>query len=91
MKIIQITEQELESIFAKSIDKKFEEHKEKLSQNSEGEVILTRESTAALLGVNLSTLFNYTKKGKLKSYMIEGTGRVYYKKSEVLESLKLIA
>ena len=88
MKIIQITEQEFQAILSQTIDRKFEEHKEKLLQEPDGEVILTREATSALLGVNLSTLHNYTKKGKLKSYMIEGTGRVYYKKAEVLDSLK---
>tara|TARA_Y100000815_G_scaffold268569_1_gene289872 strand:+ start:122 stop:406 length:285 start_codon:yes stop_codon:yes gene_type:complete len=49
------------------------------------EVLLSREQVCDMLGINLSTLWGYTKKGKLKSY---GIGRrVYYKKDEVIESI----
>jgi len=42
---------------------------------------LTRKETCAILKINLSTLWSWTKKEKLKSY---GLGnRVYYKRSEV--------
>jgi predicted site-specific integrase-resolvase len=45
--------------------------------------ILTRNETAELLGINLSTLWSYTKAGKLTSY---GLGnKVFYKYSEILE------
>lgn len=47
--------------------------------------ILTREQTCQLLDITKSTLWKRTRAGKLKSY---GQGRrVYFKKSEVLESL----
>lgn len=47
--------------------------------------ILTRDEVCELLSINKSTLWKRTKSGKLKSY---GQGRrVYYKRSEVLESL----
>ena len=48
--------------------------------------LLTREQVCKLLSINKTTLWKHTKSGKLKSL---GLGnRVYYKKSEVLESVK---
>lgn len=48
--------------------------------------LLTRFQTCELLGITKSTLWKYTKRGKLKSY---GIGRrTYYKKDEVLEAVK---
>lgn len=45
------------------------------------EELLTRKKTCQILSINLSTLWVWTKKGRLKSY---GCGnRVYYKRSEV--------
>ena len=47
---------------------------------------LTRNEVKRLLSVDLSTVHNYTKKGKLKAY---GIGhRVYYKRHEVEQSIK---
>lgn len=52
------------------------------------EEILTREQTCALLDITKSTLWKRTRAGKIKSY---GQGRrVYFKKSEVLDSLNPI-
>lgn len=48
--------------------------------------LLTRKETADLLNVNLATLWRYTKSGKLTNYGIGG--RTYYKRSEVMESVK---
>lgn len=46
---------------------------------------MTRTEVKELLKIDLSTLHNWTKKGKLKSY---GIGhRVYYKRHEVEASL----
>lgn len=42
---------------------------------------LTRKETCKILKINLSTLWVWTKKGKLKSYGIGN--RVYYKRSEI--------
>lgn len=47
--------------------------------------LLTRKQVAKMLDVNLSTIHNWTKKGVLTSYGIEG--RVYYKRSEVEEAI----
>lgn len=42
---------------------------------------LTRQETADLLKIDLSTLHSWTKKGKLISYGIQG--RVYYKRADI--------
>jgi predicted DNA-binding transcriptional regulator AlpA len=48
--------------------------------------LLTRAQVCQLLSINKTTLWKHTKSGKLKSL---GLGnRVYYKKSQVLESIK---
>ncbi len=47
--------------------------------------LLTRKETAALLKINISSLYNWTKKGKLKSYGLQG--KIYYKRSEVESAL----
>lgn len=49
------------------------------------EELLSRKCTAKLLKINLSTLYLWTKKGRLKSYGI--SGKVYYKRSEVESAL----
>jgi len=46
---------------------------------------LTRNEVKELLKVDLSTVHNWTKKGKLKSYGIGN--RVYYKRHEVEKTL----
>lgn len=58
------------------------------SEQVEQKELLTRQETADLLNINVATLWRYTKNGKLKSYGIGN--RVYYKLSEVLESVKLL-
>ncbi|MCR9066092.1 MAG: helix-turn-helix domain-containing protein [Cytophagales bacterium] len=64
-----------------------------LSQKSNSEQrsieskLLTRKQAAELLQINLSTLFHYTRSGKLKAWGIGN--RVYYKLDEIMnEALK---
>ena len=47
---------------------------------------LTRNEVKDLLKVDLSTIHNWTKRGKLKAYGI--AGRVYYKRAEVEQAIK---
>ena len=49
--------------------------------------LLTREQTCEFLQIDSSTLWHYTKKGKVTAYGIGGSRR-YFKKAELLESLK---
>ena len=52
------------------------------------ETLLTREETFRFLKIDSTTLWYWTKDGKLKCYGIGN--RRYYKKSEVLECLTLL-
>lgn len=47
--------------------------------------LITREEACKLLSINKTSLWKHTKSGRLKSYGIGN--RVYYKKSELLESI----
>lgn len=59
-----------------------------LSSGKTNKIILTRKETATLLNISLPTLNTWTKNGILKKHGMEG--RVYYKKDEVLDSIKKI-
>ena len=84
VQFIQITPQE----FQESILKGFQEEISLLKaefQPKEPTEYLTRNEVAKLLKVDLSTVHNWTKKGKIKAY---GLGnRVYYKRHELNQSL----
>lgn len=47
--------------------------------------LMTRQDTAAFLKINITTLHNWTRNGKLNAYGIGG--RVYYKRKEIETSL----
>lgn len=47
--------------------------------------LLTRDEVAKLLKINISSVYNWTKQGTLKRHAIGG--RVYFKRSEIEESL----
>lgn len=47
--------------------------------------LLTRAEACILLKINMTTLWNWSKKGRIKSYGIGN--RVYYKRGELMESL----
>lgn len=49
------------------------------------EEYLTRQEASELLKINLSTLWAWTKKGRIQSYTL--CGKVYYKRSQIEEVL----
>ena len=65
--------------------KKQIEDLKKYLQPKEPTEYLTRNEVADLLKVNLSTIHNYTKQGKLLSYGIGS--RVYYKRQEIEDAI----
>lgn len=71
------------------IQERFEKSLQKITQYlqpKEPVEYLTREEVSQLLKINLSTLYHWTKSGKLISYGIGN--RVYYKRSEIEVALK---
>ena len=83
MNTIQITElttNELRSLLKESVKQEFNQLKEEILCKTPTQY-LTRKQVAKMLDINLTTLNNWTNKGVLISYGIQG--RVYYKRDEV--------
>ena len=74
-----ISEEQLMNFFSR-INAQFVEIHKKLTVKP-AEELLSREDVARILKCDLSTIHNWTKKGFLKSYGING--RVYYKMHEI--------
>jgi excisionase family DNA binding protein len=56
------------------------------TQSNDANKLLTREETAEMLSISLTTLWDYTRKDIIPAYRIGN--KVRYKKNEVLEALK---
>jgi hypothetical protein len=80
IQFIQITPDELENRIFDRVNAEFLNLKKEF-QPKEPTEFLTRNEVRNLLKINLSTVHNWTKRGKLKAYGI--AGRVYYKRIEV--------
>ena len=74
-----ISEEQLMNFFSRINAQFVEIHKKLIKKPSEE--LLSREDVARILKCDLSTVHNWTKKGFLKSYGING--RVYYKMHEI--------
>jgi hypothetical protein len=81
--LFNISEDQLLNLFSR-INARFVELTKKLEAKPKND-LLTREEVSKLLKCDLSTIHNWTKKGFLKSYGING--RVYYKLEEVENAL----
>ena len=78
---------DLEELIRKVVIEQLEAFRKNTSTENPDE-LLTREDACLLLKISLTSLWNWTKKGKLKAY---GMGnRVYYKRGELMESLTRI-
>lgn len=79
--------QQLKEIINTTVKKQLSDVFEALKREK-NETLLTREETYRLLKIDSTTLWYWTRDGKLKCYAIGN--RRYYKKSEVLECLTLL-
>lgn len=78
------TPEQLQDAILQGVRNQLEELKKEY-QPKEPEDYLSRAEVAKLLKVDISTIFNWSKAGKIKRY---GLGnRVYYKRSEIEESI----
>ena len=87
-KTIQIQEITVDELADKVADKLLNKIKHYLDDlhNNESDVYLTRQETADFLKINITTLWHWTNKGKIKSYGIGN--RRYYNKQEIIALLK---
>lgn len=79
-----LTPSDLEELIKKVVCEQLKAFKGNASSENPDE-LLTREDACLLLKISLTSLWNWTKKGKLKAYGIGN--RVYYKRGELIESL----
>lgn len=87
LQLIQISSEQLTELITEGVRSELQILKKELLHENANDDLLTREQTAKLLHINLSTLWSWTNKGKIKAYGISGSRR-YYKRSEILQELK---
>lgn len=75
----------LTELIKESVKSQFEEFKKSFSFSNPNE-LLTREETCQFLKIDSSTLWHWTKKGKVIAHGI--SNRRYYKKTELLNAIK---
>lgn len=80
VQLIQITPEQLQAAILDGVQNQINELKKSFEPKQPTEY-LTRNEVAKMLQIDLSTLHNWSKKGKLTAYGIGA--RVYYKRAEV--------
>lgn len=85
IQLIQITPDELREAIVSGVRTEVEKLKTDFQPLQPTEY-MTRNEVRDFLNVDLSTVHNLTKRGKLKAYGLGG--RVYYKRAEVEEAIK---
>jgi hypothetical protein len=81
MQLITMSAADLQGIVREAVKAEMVLFLKKFSSKKADCDILTRKETAILLRIDLSTLWEWTKAGKIKSHGIQR--RVYYKRSEI--------
>lgn len=87
IQLIQIRPEDLQKGIIEGVKSEIDKLKSEFQPKQPTE-FLTRQQVKELLVVDLSTIHNWTKRGKLKAYGL--AGRVYYKRSEVEQAIKPI-
>ncbi|HPJ79744.1 MAG TPA: helix-turn-helix domain-containing protein [Prolixibacteraceae bacterium] len=85
IQLIQITPDELREAIVSGVRAEVDKLKADFQPKQPTE-FMTRNEVRDLLNVDLSTVHNWTKRGKLKAYGLGG--RLYYKRAEVEEAIK---
>lgn len=85
IQLIQITPEQLQNEILKGVQSQLEDLKTHFIPKQPNEY-LSRAEVSKMLGVDLSTLYNWNKKKILSPLGI--AGRVYYLRSEIEASLK---
>jgi hypothetical protein len=76
---------ELENLISTSVKNQLENFKKELNTKAEPEDLMTREEVIKLLKIDPSTLYLWTRKGKIKVHKY--ANKCYYKRSELMQSL----
>lgn len=84
IQFVQVTPEQLQDAIIEGVNAQLNELKEHF-QPKKPNKYLTRQDVAEMLQIDLSSVWNWTKKGVLTSYQI--SGRVYYKLNEVEQAI----
>jgi hypothetical protein len=84
LQFIGIEPEQLQNAIIEGVKLQLDDFKKNFEPKTPTEY-LTRQETADLLKVDLSTIHNYTKRKILQSWGIQG--RVYFKRSEIEKSI----
>jgi hypothetical protein len=79
-----LTPRDLEELITRVVKEQLQEFVKNVPTENPYE-LLTRAEACTLLKINMTTLWNWSKKGRIKSYGIGN--RVYYKRGELMGSL----
>lgn len=82
--LYNLTPRDLEELITKVVKEQLQEFVKNVPIENPDE-LLTRGEACALLKINMTTLWNWSKKGRVISYGIGN--RVYYKRGELMGSL----
>jgi len=86
IQITQLTPEQFEERVRNAVKSQFEFLKKEFKTEQPKEEYLTRKEVSDMFKIELSTLHNWCKKGKLKPYGIGN--RVYFLRSDIEKALK---
>ncbi|MFH4964764.1 helix-turn-helix domain-containing protein [Gaetbulibacter sp. M235] len=89
LQFIQTTPEQLSELIQMGVKKELQALKKELLHENANDEILTRDEVCKILSIDPSTLWHWQNKNKIKAYGISGSRR-YYKRSEIMEALKLL-
>ena len=81
-----LTPEQLVELINEGVKNQLKDLQKELTTKEANDELLTRKETCKFLQIDSSTLWAWTNKGKVKAYGI--ANRRYYKRSELIESLK---
>ena len=84
IQFIQVTPEQLQEQFLKGVKFEIDALKSEFQPKQPTEY-LTRNQVKEMFDVDLSTVHNWTKRGKLKAYGIGN--RIYYKRTEIDQAI----
>jgi hypothetical protein len=85
IQITQLSPEQFEEVIRNAVKSQFDSLKKEINPSKPSEEYLTRKQVADLFQVELSTLHNWCKKGKLNPYGIGN--RVYFLRSDIEKAL----
>ena len=83
-----VSSEQLEELINSGVKNQLDSFKKELTNQNANDDLLTRSEACEFLKINSSTLWHWTRHGKVTAYGI--ANRRYYKRAELLESLILL-